>query len=272
MTNENDIKRLTEKYFTGDISPEETHSLLEAADIADGGAYDARTLADLRMIRALHSPELGQMLAPVPSGLEERLDSHISSLARRRPAMRRWLAACSAAAAVAIVMTIGLRHHGVDQTSGLASADTPSVLPDLTLTVPDTRGTVTSDPAGATPATIITPAPRRASSAPRPMAKAAQKAAPLSVPAEAPMKATLPELELSPIVTATIRDVRPILASAIVDPSDVLAQPLSTISQSIDNVYMSLDMVAKALRSTSSTLDDAADKLQIASGLRLHDI
>lgn len=35
MTNENDIKRLTEKYFNGDISPEETHSLLEAADTAE---------------------------------------------------------------------------------------------------------------------------------------------------------------------------------------------------------------------------------------------
>ena len=68
------------------------------------------------------------------------------------------------------------------------------------------------------------------------------------------VSAAIPESDLSiitsaiaclPSTAAAVQEIKPILASAVVDPYDVLAQPLSTFSQAIDIVMESCKTVEK---------------------------
>lgn len=273
MTELHDIKKLIDSYFDGSISPPDTLRLLEAADKCSETDGDSSMFADLRMIKALHSPGMAMAEAPVPEGLEERLENHISSLARKPRARFRWLAACSAAAAVAAIVSIGFRMQTASDQPADLTADSVSAMPRLSLSIPE------QSPDNATaqhsPASATVSSPRILKASPKPVAKTYSAA---SVPAIDPpslpisLSESLPVFDLTPALSLTIDDVRPVIASALIDPGDILAQPISTISQSIDNVYVSLEIVAKALSGSESTLDDAAERLNIASGMRFHDI
>jgi len=268
------IQQLIDRFFEGTISGEETKKLLQAADkiLDDGLLCDNRIILDLRMIKALHSPEVVASAGVVPDNLEEKLDRHISTLYRRRPLhLRRWIAACSAAATIAAVLTIGFLPDRSRSDSKFSEADSSELLPELSLSVPESRqiAQVGTAPDATEKIPETKPSVIPSSPAGKVMTQTSGKA---SVEKMAKLTEKISEINIDPTIIAAIDDVKPIIASATVNPSVIFAQPMSTVSQTIDNVYTSFEIVAKALSVNNSTLDVAADCLYITPCGPLHDI
>ncbi len=97
------LKILLEKYYTGDILPNEYQSLLSALKESDELAPELN--AERRMLLAIESCE-----AAVPEGLEDRLVMAINNRSKRRRNFLRMLYSGSAAAIVMVVMIIGTQE------------------------------------------------------------------------------------------------------------------------------------------------------------------
>jgi hypothetical protein len=96
---------------------------------------------------------------------------------------------------------------------------------------------------------LSTSRPLSASASPAPSASNSPKAAKAPIPSQAIAKINLPD------ITNPVLEITPIIASATLDPSLVMAQPLSTLSQAIDNVYESFNTLSKALSGANDALD-----------------
>lgn len=74
-----------------------------------------------------------------------------------------------------------------------------------------------------------------------------------------------PIASLSPLASLSeqLDVVSPALTAAYVDPAQIALQPLSTISQTIDDVYESIDMVTRALSGMSYTFETASEGLAL---------
>lgn len=279
------IKRLTDKFFQGTISPEETDCILDMASHIPESELekDSELCRDLRLISGLHALKPSAICDNIPDGLESRLDSHISLLARnqRRSLWKRISAASAAAVVAAAILTVGFSINHQPTDNALAMVDTVALLPELTLSVPDERPAEEETPrniaALPNPAVVENVNPSSTSPSktptPKPIRPTMNKMA---------VSAAIPESDLSiitsaiaclPSTAAAVQEIKPILASAVVDPYDVLAQPLSTFSQAIDIVMESCKTVEKGFSEAGKTLENADDKIGLTVVMSpLHDI
>ncbi len=60
-------------------------------------------------------------------------------------------------------------------------------------------------------------------------------------------------------------DVMPMITAASIDPANIVIQPLSTISQTVCNVYESVDAVSASFAGIAETLDLVNSSLALVS-------
>lgn len=104
----NEIRILIDRYYAGDISPEEYHSLTSA--LKGSGQPTPDLDVERKIFIALDSFE-----PVIPEDLETRLDRAINSRIRRRKVII--VISTAAAAVISAVMTIGMLHNGMSQVS-----------------------------------------------------------------------------------------------------------------------------------------------------------
>lgn len=278
---QDEIRNLLERFFDASISQEEMETLTAAAAyFSDNSADicgDPEIRAGLDAVAAIQAASRQILLQEIPIGIEERLDRHISSLARKNSWQKKWLFPISTAAAVALFATIG---------SGLF--EQPSSQPALysvsEKTAPKPR-TVTphsstlSNVASAT----ITPDENSGGAAspskPLPISRQTSRhsrQASLKEPSAAVTPAMIQEVSSTirnlPPASDMVVGISPVIAAATIDPSVILAQPLSTISQSVENVYESLEIVSRAFSEINMTVSSAAEGISLIAELPLHSI
>lgn len=278
------LRLLAQKYFDASITIEETAELLAAVSAPGSLGHIAKTdpelASDISLILHIYSlPSAGACTA-VPDGLEERLDRHISILARKpRSLFRKWVIAASSAAAAAIIAITTVSIHDSSQPSGIASADSAELFPELTLSLPsagEAAGIASIDkadtdaplPAEQTERHAASPLRKRVPASPRKVSAAQLETV---VSAEATISAAMPDIASLPYFAEPVAEIVPAIAAATIDPVNIMIQPLSTISQSFDNVYESLDIVSKAFSDVNTVIKDAAQSVETAS-LPLHSI
>ena len=282
MNNENktytqpDFRPLLQRYFEGDASPSETAVLTEMAKTAEKEGFQgltADTADTLRMI--LRLDRMAETVI-VPPTLEGNLDRHISRLARSgaRKRMRRWIAGAAAVAAIAFTAA-WLPRDNSNLTDSLAENDT-RLLPELTLEIPAEKelAEVSERQAESTVSkeAPAVQAPRRLAVKPRssqkpPMASASEPSEETLIPSLSQSAPTTP-----PSLQLAVVNLEPTLSAATVSTGDLLAQPLSTLSQAIDNVYQSLETVHRVFSGVGNTMDTAVEGLTMVTDAPLHAI
>lgn len=149
------LKILIEKYYTGDILPNEYQSLLSALKESDELAPELD--AERRMLLAIESCE-----ATEPRGLEDRLVMAINNRSKRRRNFLRMVYFGSAAAIAMVIMTIGMHiydNNSIDDSEPIAKISVASKAcvanetletensANATQDISVTRGIATSHPA-----------------------------------------------------------------------------------------------------------------------------
>lgn len=271
----NTVRQLTEKFFNATISENEAERLSGYAEVLAGDnpsfkVSDSKLLNDLTLIRALNCHAeacLKSISAETPRELETKLDEHISRLAgasRKRVVFKRLISFSSAAAVIAAVATFGLRYIGNGRSeseisSGYASVQSHFCIPEAIApqsentaahtTIPEVQkhAALTSARVSHT-ATIHPVIPSRPSeqSVTTPMGPIHEKI-------------RIPDLS-DPMI-----DVMPMIAAASIDPANIVIQPLSTISQTVCNVYESVDAVSASFAGIAETLDLVNSSLALVS-------
>jgi len=270
------IKTLTERFFDATIRSEEMDVLLTVASCPEKflkGKPDDALEADLTVIASLGTASENILAADIPSGLEQKLESHISRLSGRSAFRRKWIYPVSAAAAVAAIITTGinLTDYTTDTPGQTAEVHTGS--PAISPASPSAEreflrsGTgIASVPAPAAPASIS--GKTRKLKIPEDINKPqdTERTEPTQI------HDILPTFSRIPPVSDLVADITPTLSTVTIDPAWILAQPLSTLSQSVDNVYESLDIVAKAFSGVNASIASAAEGIAPISDLPLHSI
>ena len=272
----NTVRHLTEKFFNATLSASEEQALYSyakelAGDNPSSLTSDPQLLNDLELIRSLkrHSEATLEALTLLtPPSLETTLENHISRLAkadRKKFFFKRAISLSSAAAILAAVATIGFKAY--DQSGN----EKPVAHTYATLSAPvndqEIKASGTESHNHNTPSFNATEKPLT-----RPAAKASH--APKTrhaLPSE-------PSLQTATAVLASVQEkiilpdfadpeinIMPLIAAASIDPSSVVMQPLSTISQTVCNVYESVDAVSMSFAGISDALDLVNSSLALVS-------
>ncbi len=265
----NTVRQLTDKFFNATITEKENEALAKfAKELTENGnnivSSDPQLMADLQMIASLNdfsSHTLASLASRTPEGLEERLEKSISAMARESRWKRiktAFIPAISAAAAVALIFTIGYRYTGAPEPQ-------PSN-ENLNTTIYIAK--------------IAEPKPvlqmTQAESAPKAVAensKNAKKAAKSAGAVKHMMKNSIqsvvdePEEQFAEIKLpeniGTIENIIPVLAAATIDPAQIALQPLSTLRNSVCNAYESVDMVSTAFAGIAETFSMVNNSLAL---------
>lgn len=266
-THRKDTENLLERFFAGETTPEENMILsCEAEVLADkAGKASREDEADegLRLIAALDGLGRTPAFEP-PADLEDRLERHISRLAYRSRRRRRlrWLSCAATGALVLSLAPSLLRQESADPVR-IAAADPSCVLTD-TSAAPRKQ----SMPHEAvSPAPLVARLSDSGAGEDSPKEKRAMTPSPAAVARHLPDRKPVsdPIASLSPLASLSeqLDVVSPALTAAYVDPAQIALQPLSTISQTIDDVYESIDMVTRALSGMSYTFETASEGLAL---------
>lgn len=270
------VRQLTEKFFNATLSDHESERLSGYAEELTGKnppfeINDMQLLNDLELIKSLNSHSeacLEALALQTPQELELKLESHISRLARdsrRRMIFKRILPSAAAAAVVAVVATIGFKAtEGIGITghdSQQYASVTPALKSENTLSSQMNAKSETpvfaelNRPIKPSPAAKVSHAATITPVIPPPAIKAIATAA----------TATLPEKINIPNFSDPVIDVMPMIAAASIDPSKVVLQPLSTLSQTVCNVYESVDAVSSSFAGIAETLELVNSSLALLS-------
>lgn len=271
------IRTLIQRFFDATISPEEMDTLLAVASCPEkylGDNKNAVLAADLTLIASLGTASERILEAAVPPGLEQKLERHISRLAGKPKLRKKWLYSLSAAAAIAAIFTIGIKVSVMQPSMPTLDAIDSSDTSTFALALPPLEKNVEVKNLGETASVSSPVASVRVSGKTRKPkvyvkscpAQSAEKIEPVQI------HDVLPSLGKMPSVSDLMADITPTLSVVSIDPAGILAQPLSTLSQSVDNVYESLDIVAKALSGVNASITSAAEGLAPVSDLPLHTI
>lgn len=259
---ENRLRRLTEGYFDGTLSPEETEELLTgAADVAEGrqAPIDADLGADLRTIYALGQLSASTLLSleeRAPAGFEERLDAHISRLAFTKRRKWVWLKAGAAAACAALLVTAGWRVAGsLERISPetpavkMATADaSPAVAQENTIEVETLPAIRVTEPIGqnhhpTVTGLNVTLKRNRAQG----MAKAAQKAnGTPDILTYTLAEASIPGLTANVEIPMSLADMSQPMTTLLAASEEVVEKvvtPITTMGATLNNMMEALDFV-----------------------------
>lgn len=271
------IRTLIQRFFDATISPEEMDTLLAVASCPEkylGDNDDTVLAADLTLIASLGTASEKILETAVPPGLEQKLERHISRIAGKPKLRKKWLYSISAAAAIVAVFSIGIKvsvtQSSLPAQNAIDSPDTSSfalALPPLenNVRVENTGGTASvSSPVASVNVSEKTRKPKIH------VKSSTSQSAEMIEPVQ--IHDVLPSLGKMPSMSDLVADITPTLSVVSIDPAGMLAQPLSTLSQSVDNVYESLDIVAKALSGVNASITSAAEGLAPVSDLPLHTI
>lgn len=263
--NQNTVRQLTEKFFNASISDREMSLLSECARNLTGDnpsvmITDRQLLDDLKFIALLdrHSDAALQLIADTtPAGLRTRLDNHISGLARssrRHTILTRILPAAAAAAVVLIFLTTGIIINSdktaTDSLPPVAKADTEATANNPAEET-DSRKETTSIPESLFPKECHSPEASSIAQVKNPVPSPGlnqdnqQGSGTMAIPAD---------LKL-PSIPDPLLDIKPMITSITIDPSALMIQPLSTLSQTVCNVYESVDIVSSAFADIAETID-----------------
>ena len=267
MTEQNihTVRQLTEKFFNATISQKESKVLADIArDLAGDNPTcrisDMQLLQDLKVVAMLNecaSATLQAFSLKTPQGLEQRLSNHISSLAadtRRKRFRRIILPAAGVAAAATLLISVGVNmRFGAESETPLS----PSLYSENS--APSTVEETSSNPI---PNIVAEAAPVIAKSS-TPVIKNGvtnkRKNVSYSPATSSPVimetEIKIPESIELPTFSDPVLEVIPAIAAATIDPSQLALQPLSTLSQTVCNIYESADMVATALAGISETFE-----------------
>ena len=274
----NTVRHLTEKFFNATISEAEMSLLDKYAESIlsgkeNGVMPDRMLLNDLSVVAALHQLNLrtlDNLSAQTPPGLEARLEKHISRISASSR-KRKWRLAATysgAAAAIAgIILTIGLpsRQPSFPDTNPLPASGQLAAV----------ASTPTAEESHAIdPTTITVAAPGNASvriqyKSIRKDKKKTTNVTTLNLKAETktplPEPLSLPPNMKIPDFTEPVAEIRPMLAAAIIDPSEIVMQPLTTLSQTVSNVYESVDIVSSAFAGIADAFEMVNSSLALLS-------
>lgn len=282
-----DIKNLgilIEKYFSAQISPQETLILSETASeiLQNPGNLSLshpKLLADLAVIRGLEdylSVQREGDSINIPDGLESMLNRHISSLARKDRAKafrRRILHMASCAAAIALFATVGFRYLGEEKLSDVPSRSQQTEIAASLDNHPDSSGTITIPPITDVTKKISESATLAKASSHQPSRHAASV---VSSGSDLKMREKhsemLPEAILStaasikiPDFPVMITDISPMIAAASIDPAKIMIQPLTTFGQTVFNVCETADIISDAFSGISQTLAMVSETISSAN-------
>lgn len=271
------IRTLIQRFFDATISTEEMDTLLTVASCPEKYLKDNKNAvlaADLTLIASLGTASEKILVADIPSGLEQKLERHISRLAGKPKLRKKWLFSISAAAAVVAILTVGIKVSVTQQSMPTQYAiDSPDTSA-LSLALPTLENigkeeNVRRTAPGSSPVASV-----RISEKTRKLKVPVNKTAAGSTEKSEPVQIheVLPSLGTMPSVGDLVADITPTLSAVAIDPAGILAQPLSTLSQSVDNVYESLDIVAKAFSGVNASITSAAEGLAPVADLPLHSI
>lgn len=263
------VRLLTEKYFNATITEKENEALASfAKELADKGDSivfpDPQLMADLQMIAALNdfsANTLAAIASTTPKGLEEKLETSISRLARAsrwKRIKKAFIPAVSAAAAVALIFTVGYRITIAPQPQQsdenrntriyIAKIVDPTQVSQMTQVV-------------ATPlaSTETSNTSHKVTSPNGPIkTKAKKNIQPIvSEPIEQQAEVKIPE-NIEPI-----ENIIPVLAAAKIDPAQIALQPLSTLQNSVCNACESVDLVSTAFAGIAETFSMVNNSLAL---------
>ncbi len=290
---ESELKQLTKKYFEATLSPEEEQRLLSFAKefAGNGGSSpfitDAVLQADLRLIADMSS--LGEemirhMADSAPEALELRLENHISNLAeasrRHKTLIPAWLKFSSAAAVAVLAVTAGL--HVVEKEAATPHHDTIFVAKNTPETTPasvDEKASAPLPVVNSRPviAQASTPKENSGRSRKRQRPDDRQTGGPAVIPEsvtqalavininEAEVEESASALAMVPTISEDVREVMPTMIEAKIETDRLLLQPMTTLSQSFDNVYESVAILSEAFSGIASTFNAVNTSLSTLS-------
>lgn len=267
------LQELVDKYFNGTTTPEENHILLEAAQ---NSLPDNAELSDsLSSIVMIHESLLAEAELVLPCNFENTLESQLSRLARKGRRIHRVLWIISSAAAIAIILTIGLPI--------LNSYETASSAPELFSEVKTESENHDNQP-NQQQAQIPVENTHLGKVAGQNVSftKSTHKRESFIEHPQTSLKHDLPTLTASvtrldpPIVIPEVPNPDfyndRILNDALACQSYVLEQPLTTLSQALWNVFETIEAVSSALTlQTPDGISPSASQTNIA-GVTLRSI
>lgn len=273
--NIDDIKVLLGKYFEATISPLEMRSLESIANDVNTGKRQcpdidmAENLAFIGMFGEYAEASLDAPECNLPTGLEDRLNSHISMLAAREQVGKRkspftkviYLTATAAAVAAIVFGGISYMSHSDDLNTtqqiliaDASSSDSLSPIPESMPTPPESAVSRPASPANTSHGKTANLTKAKSKSL---------KAQSGNLIAANRQPTTTDQQPFS--ISAETFKVMPSGITASIDPSQILVQPISTLSQSINNIYESVETVSEALSGVSSSLKAVSNSLAILS-------
>ena len=304
---------LLEKYFDASISPMEMDRLEAAAkDVAAGklACHDKETADSLRLINSISryaESSIERFADSLPTGLEDRLSSHISMLAAkdkcrdRRPWLNRIVSYSAAAAAVGIIAISGYHYMSVsddlsttnnlDAPSSVIIASAPSSI--MIAVAPSEEADPKPASSGIAPICRQLSQPKTTAMAKTPRHTPRKQNKEASPTMAAASYQTLPSLAAasdqvphfivdeyakeadkalsgippfkSDILTLSEEAFRvmPTGLTAYVDTSELLTQPISTLSQSINSIYESVEIMSEAFSGVATALEAAGNSLAL---------
>lgn len=294
-----EVKLLLNKYFEAIISPDEMVRLETLAAKVSSGEIsypDKKLENDLMLINSLcgfADATLTSVADYAPSGLEERLDNHISTLAkdsrrRRTRVILTRIMKYSAASAVIGLMGVGGYFHLSHQDSfsypnelvadmrlsGEKETVASETIPPLVSVIPS------PDDTQATPAAISDSRPLATGTlnhviskhGPRKNATKSENITIVSATQETYLAQVNEALNPIPpfttdafIISEEAFRVMPIGITAYVETSEILIQPFFTLHQSVNDIYDTVDKVSEAFSGVSTALQAVGSSLALLS-------
>lgn len=294
------IEMLIESYFNATASPEDIRYLLQmarAVEKADGPEHSQifqelspEIINDLYTILSLEnwgSAVLQKYENKTPPDLEKRLEDHIAKLSKleRKRSWARWTTTVSSAAAVVIIMTIGLFLISPKSESTHDVKGTPSLLATQKGNDLNTDNFQNSDDKNLGAETsprqpvisVAAVGPDNKLIADKGKKKAARHIpSPVVKNFNHPSEAvefvtqnheefvTQPATAASVIIPenlSTFEEIFPKIATAAVNPTQLVVLPFTTLSQSFDNIIETITAVSVALSGVNDSFNTASSEL-----------
>lgn len=270
-----DTRLLLGKYFDATISPLEMRRLESIANDVNTGNLQcpdidvAESLAFIGMFGEYAEASLDAPECNMPTGLEDRLNSHISMLAAREHKGNRkspfdkivYLTATAAAVAAIVFGGISYLSHSEDFNTpqqiliaDASSSDSVSPIPVSVPTPPESAASLPASPANTSNGKTANLTKAKSKSL---KAKSGNLIAGKQQPANNNQQPFS--------ISAETFKVMPSGITASIDPAQILVQPISTLSQSINNIYESVETVSEALSGVSSSLKAVSNSLALLS-------
>ncbi|MBD5358244.1 MAG: hypothetical protein HDR88_14845 [Bacteroides sp.] len=284
-----DIKKMLSQYFEATISPNDMANLETlASQVASGvcNCPDESVKADMMLIYSLNrfaANSLSEVSASVPDTLEDRLSNHISMLAAesrkkyRKSFIRRLTTYSAAASVIAVMGIVGFNYLTHEETPSapqilIADASLSEKADNPPAELFNSPATEVSSPAKVSSKTTAKSGNRKKavtktsanSKIARPTETSTEKEVFLAEANEA-LDPVPPFAKDAYIVSEEAFKVVPSGITAYVETNNILIQPLSTLSQSIYNIYESVEMVADALSAIPTAFDAVSSSLSLLS-------